>query len=72
MTYSYFLTHDPTQLPDDIAEGLVGDVQYEGLDDGIYYFVMKVWDGNNNYLGKVIRRGQLDATPPVFYRYKSS
>jgi hypothetical protein len=69
-SYSYFITHDPTQIPDDEAESLVGDVQYEGLEDGVYYFIMKVWDSAGNYIGKLTRRAQLDSTVPTFGEIK--
>lgn len=39
--YSYKLVRDPTQAPDDIPDTPVGDIKFENLEDGIYYFALR-------------------------------
>ncbi len=66
LEYSYLLTMDPTQLPDDNPESLLANIQYEGLADGIYYFVLRYRPQGGDWQGKVMRRAMIDTTPPTF------
>ncbi len=64
--YSYILSHNPSDIPDDIAEGDQTSVSYPNLPDGIYYFHIKAlrngsWGGVTSYSVKI------DATPPATF-----
>jgi hypothetical protein len=66
MEYSYLLTMDPTQLPDDVPESLIENIQYEGLADGIYYFVLKFRQVGGEWQNVITRRAMIDSSPPQF------
>lgn len=66
MEYSYLLTMDPTQLPDEVPESLLANIQYEGLADGVYYFVLRYRSLGGEWQNKVIRRAMIDTTKPAF------
>lgn len=67
--YSYVLNNNPTDIPDDIAEGTKDRVAYENLSDGRYYFHIKslrdgVWGGITHFAVSI------DATPPADFPIK--
>lgn len=64
--YSYLLTMDPTQLPDEIPESLTNNLQYENLPDGIYYFILRSRPVGGNWQDRVMRRAMIDTLPPEF------
>jgi len=66
MEYSYLLTMDPTQTPDDVPESLIENIQYEGLADGIYYFVLKYRQVGGEWQNVITRRAMIDTTAPQF------
>jgi len=66
LEYSYLLTMDPTQLPDEVPESLLANIQYEGLADGVYYFVMRYRNLGGEWQNKVMRRAMIDTTKPTF------
>lgn len=70
LEYSYLLTMDPTQLPDDVPESLLANIQYDGLADGIYYFVLRYRNLNGQWQNKVTRRAMIDITKPSFNELK--
>lgn len=62
--FSYILSRDPTDIPDDISEGDKTSVAYRDLDDGVHYFHVKAlrqigWGGTTHFAVKV------DTTPPA-------
>lgn len=62
--YSYLLTLDPTQLPDQEPEDILFDVKYEGLADGIYYFKLLAKTPAGKWLPVIGRRVMIDMTKP--------
>ncbi len=62
--YSYDLSTDAEHLPDDAQEAIVGNVAYEALSDGIYFFVIKEHPDSGDWSAVAQRRFLLDATPP--------
>ena len=77
--YSYLLSYDPAEEPDktpDTPEGelmWLGDMEYKGLEDGIYYFHLREKRGTDaepyaeqrgKWGPKVTFRAMIDATPP--------
>lgn len=70
LEYSYLLTMDPTQLPDDVPESLLANIQYEGLADGVYYFVLRYRNVGGVWQNKVMRRAMIDTTKPAFNELK--
>ena len=68
--YSYILSRDPVSEPDDIPdkpEGdliWMGDIEYLGLEDGIYYFSLKQKLPKENWSGVLRFRAMIDSTAP--------
>ena len=68
--YSFLLSHDPLEEPDEIAdtpEGeliWMGDIEYKGLEDGIYYFTLRQKLPDKKWSESVRFRAMIDATPP--------
>ncbi|MFA5051929.1 MAG: cohesin domain-containing protein [Patescibacteria group bacterium] len=62
--YSYDLSNSPDEVPDDTAERTTGKVTFEGVNDGIYYFILKEKQQGKSWaiIGK--KRVQIDATVP--------
>lgn len=62
--YSYILTDDPVDIPDDISEGAKRSVTYRDVSAGVHYFHIKAlrsgeWGGTTHFAVKV------DGTPPA-------
>lgn len=62
--YSYLLSQDPAQVPDEVPNDILFNIKYEGLDDGIYYFHLLAQTANGSWLPKVTRRVMIDTTIP--------
>lgn len=68
--YSYILSLDPLAEPDEIPdrpEGelmWLGDMEYENLEDGIYYFSLRQQPPSEDWSSKVTFRVMIDATLP--------
>lgn len=68
--YSYILSRDSLAVPDEIADkpegGLVwmGDMSYDGLEDGIYYFHIKQKLPGKDWSEEHIEMILIDNTPP--------
>ncbi len=68
--YSYLLSYDPQDEPDEIPdrpEGelmWLGDMEYKGLEDGIYYFTLKQKLPGEGWSAAVRFRAMIDSTPP--------
>src|SRR3989338_2011122 len=71
--YSYTFDHDPRGITDEVADTPVGEMRflgqlkYEGLDDGIYYFHLRqgVAAGSKTQWSRTrAYRVQIDSTPP--------
>lgn len=65
--YSYILTGDPVDIPDDISEGTKRSVAYRDVSAGTHYFHIKAlrngeWGGTTHFAAKV------DATPPAEFQ----
>lgn len=60
--YSYRLVRDPTQVPDETPDTPVGDIKFENLEDGIYYFVLRKLSDPPDAVFR--RRVQIDAGLP--------
>lgn len=64
--YSYTLSTDPVDLPQDIVQSKQSSVIYKSLSDGVQYFHIKalrkgVWGGTTHYSLKI------DSTPPASF-----
>ena len=72
--YSYLLSYDPLAQPDespDRPEGeliWMGDMKYEGLEDGIYYFSLKQKLPDKDWSQPLSYRVMIDATSPEVFR----
>ncbi len=72
--YSYILSKDALAEPDnepDRPEGdlqWMGDMKYEGLDDGIYYFHLKQKPLKGDWSEKISFRAMIDKTPPKEFK----
>lgn len=63
--YSYVFSTDSQAVPDDTPETTVGNVRYEDLQDGVYYFTIKSKASNSIAWSNLVqRRFMIDATPP--------
>lgn len=68
--YSFVLSRDPLVEPDDVPEkpkgtlAWVGDIEYPGLEDGVYYFAIKQKPEGENWTEKTTFRVMVDATLP--------
>ncbi len=65
-SYSYILSDDPVNSPDDTPEGLRNSVSYNNLADGTHYFHIKAlregsWGGSTHFSVKV------DSTAPALF-----
>ena len=71
--YSYLLSYDPLAEPDetpDRPEGeliWMGDMKYEGLEDGIYYFSLKQKLPGKDWSRSLSYRAMVDATSPEVF-----
>lgn len=77
--YSYLLSRDPSAEPDEIPdkpEGnmvWMGDIEYNGLTDGIYYFSLKQrLPGETVWSPKVSFRAMIDTTSPESFKAEIS
>lgn len=74
--YSYLLSYDPISEPDEIPdkpEGeliWMGDMEYKGLADGVYYFTLKQKLPGEDWFGKVTYRAMIDTTIPEPFELK--
>ncbi|MBI4128019.1 MAG: hypothetical protein HY459_03015 [Parcubacteria group bacterium] len=64
--YSYIVSREPVDIPDDISEGLTNSVVYRDLEDGTNYFHIKalrksVWGGITHYALNI------DTLPPALF-----
>jgi len=68
--YSYLLSQDPLAEPDDIPDKpkgeliWMGDMEYKGLEDGIYYFFLRECAELRERSQTVNYRAMIDTTPP--------
>jgi len=68
--YSYILSRDPTAEPDGMPDKpggdlkWMGDMKYEGLGDGMYYFSLKQKISGNNWSEKTTCQSKIDTMPP--------
>lgn len=68
--YSYLLSRDPLAEPDDIPdrpEGeliWMGDMEYKGLEDGVYYFTLKQKLPGEDWSKSIAYRAMIDAISP--------
>ena len=67
--YSYKLDNDSQIEPDDKTEAVVGEVTFENLKDGIYYFVIKEKLPDDDWGPITRRRFMIDQTPPQPLEY---
>lgn len=69
--YSYLLSQDPANDPDEVADKPKGDLvwmgamSYKGLEDGIYYFFVKQKPLGGYWSPKTSFRVMIDTTPPL-------
>lgn len=64
-SYSYLLTTNPIEEPDDQPDAPVGMVTFADLPDGIYTFVLKEKLGSNRWEVVAKRKFRIDRTPPL-------
>lgn len=63
--YSYVLDNNKDTIPDTVGEGIINEVEYNGLSDGTYYFHARAKDGNNNWGNNISYQIKIDTTGPV-------
>jgi hypothetical protein len=63
--YSYTISTDPNQKPDDHREIQIGEVSYHDLSDGVYYFLLKERVPNKDWVLVGTRRVMIDTQPPL-------
>lgn len=66
--FSYRLSKDISQVPDDDIDATVNPLRFTGLDDGVWYFVIKRRLSGETWSPVYQRRFQLDRTPPEAFR----
>lgn len=64
--YSYLISRDFGLRPDDEPEEIVGDIEYAGLTDGIYYFRLREKKDGGEWRDAADFRAMIDANPPEF------
>ncbi len=69
-SYSYVLSKDPFETPDDLADSAIGDVQFTDLDDGAYYFTLKELIPGHAWSVVGRRRALIDRIGPTGLEYK--
>lgn len=67
--YSYTVSDNPTDVPDDVPEGTNTTVNYKAVGDGLHYFHIKAlrdgrWGGVTRYTLRI------DTTPPAGFEIK--
>jgi hypothetical protein len=62
--YSYTLSINPDEVPDDTAERTNGQANFENIADGTHYFILKERQQNKTWQVVGRRRIQIDATAP--------
>ncbi len=62
--YSYTLSINPDDVPDDTAERTAGQVTFDNIADGFHYFILKERQQNKTWEIVGRRRVQIDATAP--------
>lgn len=65
--YSYALSQDRLEIPDDNPDQLVVRATYTGLADGVYYFSIKSRASGQDWSEVTQRRFLLDQTPPEIF-----
>lgn len=70
-SYSYQLSTNRQVFPDDNPETTVGDVTYEQMPDGVYYFTVKERPSDGKWLPIFQRLFLLDQTPPEKFMVNS-
>ncbi|OGL87426.1 hypothetical protein A3I40_00860 [Candidatus Uhrbacteria bacterium RIFCSPLOWO2_02_FULL_48_12] len=70
--YSYLITRDPLQTPDDTIEEPVGNIKLSDLTDGVYYFRIKEKNPGGEWSQVVSRQIKIDKTPPDEFEVKIS
>ncbi len=69
--YSYLLSRLSTEVPDNVPDTPIGDITYNNLDDGIYYFLL--CEVKNSACGPVTRYPVfIDTTPPEWVSLEPS
>ncbi|MDZ4231869.1 MAG: cohesin domain-containing protein [Candidatus Pacearchaeota archaeon] len=64
--YSYLLTRDPSEAPDDVPDEPVGDLKLTTQEDGIFYFRLR--ECRDGVCGPAVtRRALKDTAPPEFF-----
>jgi hypothetical protein len=63
--YSYTLSDDPTEIPDDVSEGDKNSVVYKNLSDNRHYFHIKALNENGVWGGTTHYALNIDSTPPA-------
>lgn len=75
--YSYLLSYDPLAEPDEIPdkpEGeliWMGDMEYKGLEDGVYYFTLRQKLPGEDWSKKITYRAMIDTTIPEPFELKT-
>ena len=69
--YSYMLSDEPVDLPDNTSEGIRNEIAYKNLSDGVHYFHIKTlrdsaWGGITHFALNI------DTTPPASFPIKIS
>lgn len=69
--YSYVVSDEPVDLPDNTSEGLRTEIAYKNLSDGVHYFHIKalragVWGGTTHFALNI------DSSPPASFPVKIS
>ncbi|MFA6908549.1 MAG: cohesin domain-containing protein [Patescibacteria group bacterium] len=67
--WSYVVTKNPFEIPDDFPDTPVGQVTFENLDDGVHYFILKRRIPGSPWKIVGRRRVRVDGTPPSIPQY---
>lgn len=62
--YSYVVTRNPEELPDEVPDTPIGEIKLSQLDDGIYYFRLREQDATGVWSVAVTRQIKIDTRPP--------
>jgi hypothetical protein len=63
--YSYILSDNPSEIPDDVSDGQKNGVVYKNLSDGRHYFHIKALNSDKIWGGTTHYALNIDRTPPA-------
>lgn len=70
VAYSYVVTRDPIEMPDEKSDEPIGRIKLNDLSDGVYYFRLRQTLEDGSWSGTVSRQIKIDATTPEPFEVK--